>query len=108
MQRLARRHFKNRDGSVAIAPRLAARGPQFRDDPIEVPVRSGRAVVAVVLSGHAHAARPLALKTPSNRVVLRYRSPESGSTTTMVLPSLDGRLAIRAATATAAPHEMPD
>ena len=39
--------------------------------------------------------------------VERYRSPVSGSSATIVLPSFSGNLARRAAAATAAPEEMP-
>jgi hypothetical protein len=52
---------------------------------------------------HASEPRP----SPSNSAVLRYRSPESGRITTMVLPACSGRWAMRAATAVAAPPEMP-
>ncbi len=59
-----------------------------------------------VLSG-TYRARPSESKTPSNRTELRYRSPESGRTTTIVFPEFSGRLATRTAAAVAAPHEIP-
>ena len=42
-----------------------------------------------------------------NMVVERYRSPESGSSTAMVLPSFSGRFAISSAAHRAPPEEMP-
>ena len=53
-------------------------------------------------------ALPSASNTPSNRIELKYRSPESGSTTTIVLPAFSGRFPIRTATAAAAPLEIPE
>src|SRR5271165_3827237 len=105
-QRFARRHFEDRLVAVATVAGFSAGLAQLRDDPINAPQQARTAVASVFVD--AHAAIPSVRETPSNSAVLRYRSPESGSTTTMVLPAFDGRLAIRAATATAAPHEMPD
>ena len=45
--------------------------------------------------------------TSSKRTLERYRSPASGSTTTISLPLLSGRRPTRTAAATAAPQEMP-
>ena len=44
---------------------------------------------------------------PSKRPVERYRSPASGSTTTISFPRVPGRRATWSAAATAAPEEMP-
>src|SRR3989449_5976761 len=44
----------------------------------------------------------------ANSTVDRYRSPESGSTVTIVLPANASSRASRSATAAAAPHEMPE
>ena len=44
---------------------------------------------------------------PSNSAVDIYRSPASGRITTIVFPANPGSAASRAATATAAPLEMP-
>ena len=42
-----------------------------------------------------------------NKEVLRYRSPVSGSSTTMVLPAFSGRFASSMAAQAAAPEEIP-
>ena len=51
--------------------------------------------------------RPLSLYSPIKPGVDRYRSPESGSRATMVLPAFSGRLASSTAAWMAAPEVMP-
>ena len=101
---------RQRGGLLMFVSRLrsGARDAQLGDDPVKLPIRARNPGATVFLISRFH--RPLhqLSKRPSNRAVLRYRSPESGSTTTIVLPAFCGRLAIRAATATAAPLEMPE
>src|SRR5690348_16980865 len=75
--------------------------------------REGRGVAAVrIVLGHG--IRKVSAQSffchhpPANSTVDRYRSPESGSTVTIVLPANASSRASRSATAAAAPHEMPE
>src|SRR5208282_1130520 len=68
-QRFARGHLVR--GRLPVLPRSGARGVQLSDDPIEIPMRARDRAVAGLVAAGAHAASPLASKTPSNRAELR-------------------------------------
>src|SRR5580698_2471431 len=106
VQRLARGHFAIALVDTSLA-RTRTRRTQLGDDSRQIPLPIGYGAVLNALVGAAvgrailptvagwyrvrlHRGPHLLSKTPSNSVVLRYRSPESGSIATMVLPAFCG------------------